>query len=93
MGSLMTTTKDAGSGQFIWGENDMIAGYWGKPTTNMDANGILFGDFSQVLLGFWGVLDITVDPYTEGDKANIILRAYQDFDFALRYDQALCVDA
>lgn len=45
-----------------------------------DENGILFGNFNDLVIGQWGGLDLIVDPYTvakEG-KVRIVINAYFD---------------
>ncbi len=83
-GSLKTTKKDAGSGIFIW-ENNTVNGYPAWATTNMPtANGI-FGDFSTVVLGEWGVLEIrTIDQGTNYAKGEVELLAFVSMDVAVR---------
>ncbi len=83
-GSLKTTKKDAGSGIFIW-ENNEVNGYPAWSTTNMLANNIIFGDFSTVVLGEWGVLEIrTVDQGPNFAKGEVILLSFVSVDVAVR---------
>ena len=49
---------------------------------------MLFGDFSQLLVGSWGVLDLLVDPYSSSETGAVKIVAFQDVDFAVRHAQA-----
>ena len=68
MGDLKTTAKDAGSGLFI--SDGMTAnGYpiyssGHLPTISGALQGSIFGNFEDLIIGQWGGLDITVDPYS-----------------------------
>lgn len=91
-GHCKTTAKDAGSGLFLM-EGGSINGYTSEMTTQVPANGIIFGDFSQLLLGFWGVLDINVDVATKAATGGVVLRAFQDIDVNVRHAVSFCVNA
>ena len=49
---------------------------------------MLFGDFSQLITGLWGGLDIMIDPYTNADSGGIVIRAFQSVDVGVRYAQS-----
>ncbi len=58
---------------------------------------VIFGDWSSLLIGNWGVLEILVNPYESVGftKGNVFVRALQDVDIAVRHAQsfAAIVDA
>lgn len=99
-GVLKVTKKDDGSGMFVWDTGNAAAtpinGYRAFVTNILRSNlskggssGILseavFGNWSDLLIGMWGGLDIFPDPYTQADKGNLILRVFQDCDVAVRH--------
>lgn len=53
--------------------------------TNLSA--LIFGCFSQYLIGMWGALDILTDPYTSGGSGGLNLYALQDVDGAARHPE------
>ena len=57
--------------------------------TNLSA--VIFGAFSQVLIGMWGGLDITADPYVEALRGRLRLIVFQTADVAIRHPSAFCV--
>lgn len=49
-------------------------------------NGLVYGDWSDFLIGIWSQLDILVNPYAETaySKGNILIRAMATVDFGVR---------
>ena len=93
-GLAKTTLKDTGVSGYIMSENGQMNGYdtlrtnavYSKSTTDF---GALFGNWADLLIGQWGALDLTVDPYTEADKAfvRIIVNSY--WDVCLRREKSI----
>ena len=56
---------------------------------------IIAGDFSQLLIGNWGVLDLMVDPYTLAEQSLYRMIVEGFYDIKARYDEAFvyCDDA
>jgi hypothetical protein len=44
-----------------------------------------FGDWSQVVIGEWGVLELDVNPYADFKAGIVGLRAFYSCDVAVRY--------
>ena len=84
-GHLKTTRKFSdGLDGTIWENGGTVNGY-GTQVSNILANGdVIFGNWADVLLGMWGGLDVTVDPYTHSDKGRIRITQFQDVDFTVR---------
>jgi HK97 family phage major capsid protein len=55
-----------------------------------DEFGLIYGDFSELLMGLWSEVDILVNPYeaTAYSKGNVKLRAMATVDFAVRHPAA-----
>ena len=51
---------------------------------------LIYGDFSEMLIGLWSALDVLVNPYesTAYSKGNVMVRAMATADIALRNPQA-----
>jgi HK97 family phage major capsid protein len=75
----------------IWENNGTVNGYQTITTNHVDPNDIFFGNFSDMLLGMWGGLDLTVDTTTKCDTGITRLVAFQDFDIAVRNAESFCV--
>jgi HK97 family phage major capsid protein/HK97 family phage prohead protease len=88
-GALKSTKKDAGSGDFVY-ENDEINGYPVIVSNQLLNNDALFGDFSQFVMGMWSGLDLTVDPYAGATAGTVRVIALQDVDFAVKQPACFC---
>jgi HK97 family phage major capsid protein len=92
LASTLKVSADAGAG-FIY-ENGQIAGFNAYVTKQLDGGSaghdVIFGDWSQVLLGIWSELDILVNPFAETaySKGNVLIRAMASCDIALRHSEA-----
>lgn len=96
-GKLKSTQKFSGTnGQPIWDQgNTPINGYRAAITNGVPSNltkgtsagvasAILFGNFSDLIIGMWGSLDLMVDPYTGSTAGTIRVVTLQDVDVAIR---------
>ena len=84
-GALKTTTKDSGSGQFVVEPGNTINGYRSIVSNQVTAGDLYFGNFSDLLIGMYGGLDITVDPYTNSTSGTVRIVALQTMDVAVRH--------
>jgi len=86
-GNLKTTKKDAGSGIFLM-ENGEVNGYRGVLSNQVASGDLWFGNFSDMLIGYWSGLDIMVDPYTNSTSGTVRVVAMQDVDVAIRHPES-----
>jgi len=49
-----------------------------------DASALIFGDFSQLMVGLFGAPSILVDPYTNSTSGDVVISVMQEVDVALR---------
>ena len=88
---LRGTRLDAGSGLFVMESNTELMGYpvevtnlvprnLTKGTSGATLSAAAFGNWSDLLIGQWGGLDITVDPYTVASmgQIKIVVQSYWD---------------
>lgn len=52
--------------------------------TGTDLSNITFGNFSDLMIGFWGGVDLIVDPYSRKKEGMIEITADQFYDVAVR---------
>ncbi|MEM8499945.1 MAG: phage major capsid protein [Pseudomonadota bacterium] len=95
---MKTTEKASGTAQFIWGGGaepgvGIVNTYSARSTNNAGTNGIIFGDFSQMMLGFWSGLELDVDKYSDFLKGSVTVRAIQTVDIAIRQPGAFSIPA
>ena len=76
---LKTTAKVAGASKFIM-ENNEIEGYEVLCSSAVASKGVLMGNFSDYVIGQWGGIELTVDPYTQAanGKVRLVVNAYFD---------------
>jgi len=96
-GALKTIPKVAGYPVFLW-ENgaEPVNGYRALITNQLpsdlghdtDRSAGVFGDFSQLIIGMWGTMDILVDPNTLSRSGCVRVTALQDVDIAVRHPEA-----
>lgn len=84
-GALKTTAKDSGSGQFVVEPGNTINGYRAIVSNQVTAGDLYFGNFADLLIGMYGGLDITVDPYTNSTSGTVRIVALQTVDVAVRH--------
>ena len=77
--ALKTTKIDAGSGKFAMEGNEMN-GYPVLCTSAVAGKGVIMGNFNDLVIGQWGGIDLTVDPYTQAanGKVRLVINAYFD---------------
>ena len=94
--SLIAAKNADSTAQFIWENGNesgfgMLNGYRVGTTNQMPANTIIFGNFADLIIGQWGVMDVLVDPYTLGTSGGIRIRIMQDVDLAIRHAESFAV--
>ena len=88
-GTLKTTEKASNTAQFI-AVNDEINGYRAVVSPQLTANNYVFGNFNDLLVGFFGGLDIVVDPYTSSSSGTVRIVALQNVDVNVRHAVSFC---
>ncbi len=88
-GTLKTTAKDSGSGLFV-AENGQVNGYPVVISNQLTANNYVFGNFNDLLIGFFGGLDIVVDPFTNSTSGTVRVVCLQSVDVAVRHAVSFC---
>lgn len=77
--ALRAMPKSSKSTQLVF-ENGEIDGTEAYNTSNVSGKQYVYGDFSNLAIGSWGSVDLTVDPYTKaGDgQVRIVVNMYVD---------------
>jgi HK97 family phage major capsid protein len=94
--STLKEDGDAAAGYLMEGP-DSLAGYTCARTTNIPTTlgtapnnnraAMIFGNWSDLVLGYWSELDVLVNPYeaTAYSKGNVQVRAMLTMDIAVRH--------
>lgn len=95
---LMNTLLDSGSGRFVWEQMESLVGYRALTSTQVPSNltkgtgtnlhAIIFGYWSDLLIGQWNGVDLVVDPYTLADTASVRLVINSWWDLAVRHAES-----
>jgi len=88
--TLAATSKDSGSGTFVY-ENGTILGRRVIESTHASEGTAYYGVFSNFIIGFFGALDLVVDPYSNASTGRINITASQLVDMNVRHAQAFTV--
>ena len=86
-GGLKTKAKDAGSGLFVM-EGDLVNGYRGVLSNQVATGDLWFGNFADLIIGYFSGLDLMVDPYTHSTSGTVRVVAMQDVDIAVRHPES-----
>ena len=85
--AILKTTKRTNE-TFLMQDNE-IDGIPVLSTNSVASKGVLVGNFADYVIGQWGGIDLTVDPYTQAanGKVRLVINAY--FDGAKRRNGAI----
>ena len=86
-GSLKTKAKDSGSGLFVM-EGGLVNGYEGVLSNQVASGDLWFGNFADLIIGYFSGLDLMVDPYTGSTSGTVRVVALQDVDIAVRHPES-----
>ena len=86
-GILKTREKATNTAQFLQMNNEMN-GYPVSISNQVSSGDMFFGVWSQLVLAFWGALDILVNPYTNAASGGVIIHAFQSVDVGVRHAAA-----
>lgn len=97
-GLLMQRERFSGEGTPLWEggvQGGRIMGYGADSTNQMPAGKMIFGDFSQIVLAMWGVLELkATDSHASNFAAGITtIRAMATVDVGVRRPGAFSVAA
>lgn len=77
---LKTTVKGANANAGFIMQNGEVEGYDVLCSSAVASKGIVMGNFSDYVIGQWGGIELTVDPYTQAanGKVRLVVNAYFD---------------
>jgi HK97 family phage major capsid protein len=91
VGALKTTEKATGTAQFVVEPGGTVNGYRAIVSNQAASGDAYFGNFDDLLVGFWSGLDILVDPYAGATSGNVRIIAMQTCDVAVRHAVSFCL--
>lgn len=93
-GILMGKSRFTNGDTPIWDGNILdgrVAGMPGMTSLQMGSGSCLAGDFSQVVIAEWGVLEIEANPYAQFQAGIVGVRALYSVDVGVRYGAAFAL--
>ncbi|MBI9042918.1 MAG: phage major capsid protein [Anaerolineaceae bacterium] len=99
-GKLKKSKHNATYGDaYLWPKDNKLNGYKTHVTNQVSStltkgsasevcSAIFYGNWSDLIIGMWGGLDILVDPYTGGTSGTVRVVALQDVDVAVRHAES-----
>jgi HK97 family phage major capsid protein len=95
-GKLKQVLRNSVAGaSYIWDDENTINGYNAMASNQISSaltkgsgtglSPVILGDWSSMMIGLWGGLDVTVDPYSRSTAGVVRIVALQDVDIELRH--------
>ena len=84
-GSLKISEKVSNTAKFIYDGGKTLNGHKIGITSQVTAGDMFFGNWSDLIVGFWGGLEILSDPYTNSLSGTVRLIAHQSIDVCVRH--------
>ena len=91
---LKAKQRFSGSSTGLWEgsvNTGMVEGVRAMSSTQMPAATAIYGDWSQLLIGSWGILEVSTNPYENFQAGIIGVRAMWSVDIALRHVESFSV--
>lgn len=96
---LTQTFPASANGQSVWQGQNQLNGYTAEVSTQVPSNlvkgtstnahAIIFGDWSQMVFGEWGAIELITDPYKLKKQGMIEVTSFQMGDVVIRTPQSL----
>lgn len=86
-GALMQRQRFSSTDTPLWTGSVLdgqMGGFTATTTTQVTAASMVFGDFSQVVIGEWGMFEIALNPYASFAAGITGIRAMQSVDIGIR---------
>ena len=93
-GRMKQAEKSSSTGIYIWsnmaGQPGVgeVNGYPAYATNQLADDEMIFGNFEDLIIGEWGVLDMQVNPYSNDKSGGVRITAFQDVDVAVRHAES-----
>lgn len=84
-GALKTAEKASGYPVYLL-DGGKMNGYETLVSNQIETGDLWFGNWSDLMMGFWSGLDLMVDPYSLSTQGAVRIVALQDCDIAARHE-------
>lgn len=90
-GKTIPRVSGAGATQMIIGADNTVDGYRFVPSNHLPSNRLIFGDFSQLIIAYFGEPDVVVDPFTKAANGLVVTTTNHYMDIGVRQAAAFVV--
>lgn len=93
-GRMKQTDIGTDTGRHVWtnvaGQPGVgeVNGYFAYATNQLAEDEMIFGNWSDLVIGEWGVLDVLVNPYALDTSGGVRVTTLQDVDVAVRHPES-----
>ncbi len=67
-----------------------VSGFRAMSSGQMPTATLLFGDWSQLIVAEWGLLEVEINPFTNFQAGIVGVRAMYSVDIGLRHEESFC---
>lgn len=89
-GGLKTTARFANTDTPIWEPGNTVNGYAAKASNQIVSGDVFFANWSDLIVGLWGGLDLTVDKAAKALAGGVRVIGFKSVDYALRNPGSVC---
>jgi hypothetical protein len=93
-GLLKQRVKFSSTASQIWEgplNDGSVDGYRAVASNQVPTGDLIFGDWSQMIVAEWGVLEVEVNPFADFKAGIVGVRAIASIDIGIRYPVAFSV--
>lgn len=89
-GVMKTTLKASYAAEMLWEASDTagigeVNGLRAFASSNVPAGKVILGNWSDFIVGFWGGVDLEINPYEDFSKGVVSVRCIVSVDFGVRH--------
>lgn len=90
-GYAKSTVKFSSTDATIWEPGGTVNGYNAVISNQMADNDVIFGNFADLMIGYWSGLDLMVDKAALATAGGTRVIVLQDVDVAVRHAESFCL--
>lgn len=88
IGNMKQTEKASGYPVYIMADDGSLNSYRCLLSNQVPAKHIIFGNWNDLIIGYWGALDVNIDTATLSKSGGLRIVCLQDIDVAVRHAES-----
>lgn len=89
-GAMKTAVKFSSTASPIWEPGNTMNGYPALVSNQITAEDVFFGNWADLMIGYWSGLDMNVDTAALATSGGLRVIVLQDCDVAVRHAESFC---